>query len=182
MPAGVAVAERTIRCRREGVRGPATASNATSRRLQTAFSTRFMLTVRLTQGRVRNGPPASFEIVLGEAPGRLAVTAEVDGNAPIHADGNGRPENRVGMRARAAVAFEHIAQRPLDHDAGEFAARQLPQLGVEPFSGADGRAVLSLESGVCRIFPCDYTLPFCSGLKSSDSGQTHARPYKASSI
>ena len=89
------------------------------------------------KGRVRNGPPAPFEIILGEAPGRLAVAAEVDGNAPIHADGNGRAEDGVGMCARAVAAFEHVAQRRLYHDAGEFAARQFPQLGVEPLPGAD---------------------------------------------
>jgi len=103
----------------------------------TSICWELMLTILLTQGRVHNGPPAPFEIVLGEAPGRLAVAAEVDGNAPVHADGNGRPENSVRMRARAVAAFEHVAQRPLDHDTGKFAARQLPQLGVEPFPGAD---------------------------------------------
>ncbi len=63
--------------------------------------------------------------------------AEMGGNTPVHADGDGCPKDCVGMRARAIVAFEHIAQRPLDHDAGELTARQLAQFGVEPFPGAD---------------------------------------------
>lgn len=84
---------------------------------------------------------------LGNAPGRLAVAAEVDGNAPIHADGNDRTEDGVGMRARAATAFDHVAQRGLDNDTGEFAARQLPQLRVEPSSDADeARAEIQNET------------------------------------
>ena len=69
---------------------------------------------------------ATFEVCFDEVLGRLTVAAEVGGCAPIHADGNGRAEDGVGMRARAVVAFEYITQRCLNHDAGELATPQFP--------------------------------------------------------
>lgn len=41
------------------------------------------------------------------------------------------------LRSPVPGAFERVAQGRLDHDASEIAARQFPQLGVEPFPGVD---------------------------------------------
>ncbi len=56
-----------------------------------------------------DGSPAPFEIVLGEAPARLSVSAEMDGNTSVHADGGGCSKDCIGVGIAGVVPIKHLA-------------------------------------------------------------------------